>query len=93
VRHGGLAPKEEIIEEAVARGIERKDAIRVLKEMGSKVWYEPRHGFVALGSKVWYEPRHGFVALVDEPRPPRKASETDREGEADYREGHWPAGG
>ena len=47
-RHGGLAPLSEIVDEAVNRGIEGKDAERLLRETKDRVWYEPKSGFAAL---------------------------------------------
>jgi len=74
--YGKIAEEKDADAEA---GIDRKDAERLIGEL-------KRKGDL-------YEPKFGYLSWVGaEPRPARKASDSDREGDADYRQDHWPAG-
>ncbi len=48
-KHGGLVPMKEILEEAQEKGIDQKDANRLLKEMKRKgELYEPKLGYISM---------------------------------------------
>jgi len=48
-KHGGIVPMKEILEEAQERGIDQKDANRLLKEMKRKGdLYEPKLGYISM---------------------------------------------
>jgi hypothetical protein len=72
-------PVAEVFEAAAEAAIDRKDAVRLIDEL-------KRKGDL-------YEPKHGYVSWVGgEPRPGRKAADSDRPSDRDYRQDHWPAG-